>query len=557
MTTINCNKYRIPAALPGPENPLPIFRDRKRNRDFSSDGNLSEEEKKYLGWETGFRVLPYKMQDSYSRDLHDHDFFSIEMESSSYKVIILPELGGRVVSLFDKDNNKELLFKNNIFQPANLAIRNAWFAGGIEWNIGQLGHTFSTCSPVFAAMIKDDEGNSGIRLYDYERCKNLFWQVDLFLNDNMGGLIAHVKIVNNENKEIPMYWWTNIALTEEEGARVIAPAERGLYKQSGIEGFGVAKMPYLPSINNKDGSYSLNHTKANEVFFQCGAEENPWQAVAYKSGDLFLECSTSPLKTRKLFCWGTHEGGKHWQEYLCGKNNVYLEIQAGLSPVQQCSIPMPPDTVWQWTQFFGNAKEKSHDLHSNDWKRAVGKVHDKLTSMDIFNKINIIDRNLTKSADTASEEVLYSGLGWGRLEIERLLSAGELPENMKSLHFPSKSLGKSQKYWMDLLKKGSCIVSELNTDWMVHSHWKDIMEHIPYEQMNWLALLHLGNMHMENFDHEKAEKVWLDSLKLESERIGKLIGRAILNGPVKKHPLRPIIQLMITIWRLHWQSSIF
>ena len=32
-------------------------------------------------------------------------------------------------------------------QFANLALRNAWFAGGVEWNIGTRGHSPTTCSP--------------------------------------------------------------------------------------------------------------------------------------------------------------------------------------------------------------------------------------------------------------------------------------------------------------------------------------------------------------------------------------------------------------------------
>ena len=42
---------------------------------------------------------------------------------------------------------------NPVFQPGNLAIRNAWFSGGVEWNMGIRGHSVYTCSPVFAARV--------------------------------------------------------------------------------------------------------------------------------------------------------------------------------------------------------------------------------------------------------------------------------------------------------------------------------------------------------------------------------------------------------------------
>ena len=70
----------------------------------------------------------------------------VRLGNEILKATFLPELGGRLISLLHKPLGRELLNRNPVFQPANLAIRNAWFSGGIEWNIGQLGHTFSTCS---------------------------------------------------------------------------------------------------------------------------------------------------------------------------------------------------------------------------------------------------------------------------------------------------------------------------------------------------------------------------------------------------------------------------
>ncbi|MCZ7665985.1 MAG: DUF5107 domain-containing protein [Chloroflexi bacterium] len=43
--------------------------------------------------------------------------------------------------MLHKPSGRELLAKNPVFQPANLALRNAWFSGGIEWNIGAIGHS--------------------------------------------------------------------------------------------------------------------------------------------------------------------------------------------------------------------------------------------------------------------------------------------------------------------------------------------------------------------------------------------------------------------------------
>jgi hypothetical protein len=66
-----------------------------------------------FGRETGFRILPYNKHDRYSRTLTDLD---------------IP------------------------------AIRDTWFSGGIEWNIGHFGHTVHTCSPVFVGIPQPSTG---------------------------------------------------------------------------------------------------------------------------------------------------------------------------------------------------------------------------------------------------------------------------------------------------------------------------------------------------------------------------------------------------------------
>ena len=138
-------------------------------------------------------------------------------------------MGGRLVSLFYKPENRELLHVNPVFQPANLAIRNAWFSGGIEWNIGQFGHTFTTCAPVFAAAIRGAQGEPGLRLYEFERCKRLFWQIDFTLPPGLPFLVAYTRVINPNPEPTSMYWWTNTAVDERPGVRVLAPARQALY----------------------------------------------------------------------------------------------------------------------------------------------------------------------------------------------------------------------------------------------------------------------------------------------------------------------------------------
>lgn len=142
-------------------NPLPQFRDRRKNKSPKSNGTMLQEELEYFGYESAFRVLPYKMQDRYTREKTELSLATVVLENEHLRAEFLPEYGGRLYSLKEKGSGRELLYRNPVMQPANLAIRDAWFSGGIEWNIAQLGHTFSTCDDVFFATVGTGRSSGG------------------------------------------------------------------------------------------------------------------------------------------------------------------------------------------------------------------------------------------------------------------------------------------------------------------------------------------------------------------------------------------------------------
>jgi hypothetical protein len=111
------------------------------------------------------------------------------MENDFLRAEFIPALGGRLWSLYDKQRKRDILYRNPVFRPANLAIREAWFSGGIEWNIGRLGHSVHTCAPVFAGVV-GDTGQSVLRLWEFERQTRLFWRIEFTLPDDSAAFFA-------------------------------------------------------------------------------------------------------------------------------------------------------------------------------------------------------------------------------------------------------------------------------------------------------------------------------------------------------------------------------
>jgi len=514
MTELKLEPYRIPGARLEEENPLPMFRQTdpdNKNKPF--DPSSPPGEKDLVGWQTGGRVLPYRMQDRYSRKKEPLMFTSVVLENDILRAVFLPELGGRLVSLIHKPLQRELLECNPVFQPANLALRNAWFSGGVEWNIGQYGHAFHTCSPVFAAQISGPQGEPALRIYDYERCKNQFWQIDFFLPSGFPFLLVSVRVLNPFDRPSSMYWWTNIEMPEAEGVRVLAPTGQAVCPGSSLD---VVALPELPTLPGKDATYSLNFPFSSEYFFQCEGADMPWEAALDRHGTGFIEASTRPLNYRKLFCWGTHAGGRRWQEYLSVPGRAYFEIQAGLAPTQTHGLVLPPRGEVTWVETMGFLEADPALVHNADWKtawQAVDRALKEIMPASVLQEKAVACRAL---AEQPPKQILHTAGGWGALEMKRRKTDPCAVPVPASFVFPESTIGTEQEKWIHLLEKGRLSEQDPSDgpgEWMIQEEWRELLEKSLKKDSHWFALLHAGVMRMECFDEVGAQQAWEESLR--------------------------------------------
>lgn len=511
-------------------NPLPIFRDRQKHKFPKNNGTMLPDELSHFGYESAFRILPYTMQDRYDRHRKMLQLPSIILENAHLRAEFLPGYGGRLYSLVDKSNGEELLFKNAVMQPANLAIRNAWFSGGIEWNIAQLGHTFSTCDDVFFARVTAADGYEFLRMYDYERTRGLIWQIDFHLPADARALAAHVTIMNDHSHKVPMYWWTNIAVREETGCRVFSGTKEVLYiepasQDEGAEHcFGHGQLPFLPTLPQKDASYPLNFDFGNEFFFQNPKTETaPWQAISYENGYVFFERSIQPLRIRKMFCWGNHSGGRNWCDFLSNPGQGdYVEIQAGLAPTQLHGMEMAPKSRISFTQMFSALMISPFGGNSPDYEESLrtvsAAVEDALPAQSVLEA----DARYESLACLPCTELLHSGHGYGALENLRRRSEKQTPLPQHLL-FPDCSLSDEQDCWSAFINGEK--IKELSELELPLSYMTD-MQYLPYlrdycalHQDSATALLLLGVSEYENGMEEQAISHWRKALQIRRHPI--------------------------------------
>jgi hypothetical protein len=512
----------MPTADVGPVNPLPpIFG--SGNADRTADmAQATQEMRANATHGRVDTVCPYLLQDGYTRQRTIQQHPVAVLENDRLRATFLLNAGGRLWSLVHKESGTDLLFTNPIFQPANLALRNAWFAGGVEWNIGTTGHTTGTCEPIHAARVQSAEGHDVLRLYEFERMRRVVFAIDVHLPDASDVLFVSVRIVNPNDHDVPMYWWSNIAVTQTAHTRVLAPA-RSAWNYSYDQ---VVRLVPVAE-DGQDVSYPAAAQDAADFFFELASHPQPWIAAVDERGAGVFQTSTPQLLGRKLFRWGTGSGGRRWQDWLTGSRDGYAEIQAGLARTQFEHLRMPAGASWTWVEAYGRI-DLPADLAHSDWDGATVAAQEAVTRTVSAERLAAVQQAAEALAYREPVELLHTASGWGALENRVRLRSGEPALNVPGTPFDASTLGLEQAGWLAALDTGQ--FPEAPPDGFPASvHLHPVFEDLLVHSTGWTAPAVIGVIKACRGDLEGARAAWIASLGRTSNALAwRNLGTAAL-----------------------------
>lgn len=463
---------------------------------------LDEEDEIYEGYGRRQNAYPYRQYNTYTRELSEREVKTAVLENRYLKAVFLPEYGGRLWELWDKEAGKNLLYTNDVIQFSNLAVRNAWFSGGVEWNIGVIGHNPFTIDSLYTARLKDERGNPILRMYEYERIRKVAYQMDFWLEPESRFLNCRMRIANESTEVVPMYWWSNMAVPEYDGGRIVVPAQKAFTYADGA----VFKVD-IPMVKGIDVTDYQKIERSVDYFFDIPEEDPKYIANVDRNGYGLLQLSTKRLRSRKLFCWGNQDASDHWQEFLTDQAGRYVEIQAGLAKTQYGCLPMAPNTAWEWLERYGAIQIPEENITKNhiersrqltEWIRLEGIPED-------------MEATLKRTKETAKKQALLlsAGSGYGALK-----AGGKLT---KHLEFSLNS--EALKSWSRFFETGilhkpdpkdapdEFLIEQENVSFLEANREKN--------ENNWYARYQLGIGYYLKEDYQKAEEEFRASFRLE------------------------------------------
>ncbi|QUQ64375.1 DUF5107 domain-containing protein [Kutzneria sp. CA-103260] len=509
MSAVYLDTVTLPVAAVGPDNPLPPLAPPRPVTPLVDASAADPDMTRNLAYGRPATLLPYTVQDAYTRDLTDRKLAVAVVDNGILRAEFLLDFGGRMRSLVHLPTGRELLHRNPILQPANLALRNAWFAGGIEWNLGTTGHTPLTCAPMHAARVVLPDGIEVLRMWEFERSRELVYQIDAYAPEGSAVLYVHVRIINPNQHEVPAYWWSNIAVPETPGTRVLAPADAAYH----LAYDGVLRRVPIPVHDGVDRSYPARGRHAADYFYDIAPHRRRWIAALDADGTGLVQSSTDLLRGRKLFLWGQGTGGRRWQEWLSPPGHPYLEIQAGLARTQLEHLPMPAGAQWSWLETYGLLTADPATTRHPDWDIACAAVEDALHELVPRHLVDAEHDAARRWIDQPPTDRLHTGSGWGALEQLHRSATGDHSLELPGVPFDADTLRREQEPWLTLLATGDIPApAPLDTprSYQVSPGWRQRLEHA---RDNWFTWLHRGVARWHAGEADAARDAWLASLE--------------------------------------------
>lgn len=137
---------------------------------FIEDPDINPFIVEYLGT---LNFYPYPLKNKVAREAKDVLYDVYCLENEFFKLTVLPDLGGKLYSCYDKRCQRDIFYRNIVIKPQMVGTTGAWTSGGVEFNYPNRGHRPSATDRADTITRTYEDGSASIIISDIDR---ISWQ---------------------------------------------------------------------------------------------------------------------------------------------------------------------------------------------------------------------------------------------------------------------------------------------------------------------------------------------------------------------------------------------
>lgn len=270
-------------------------------------------------------IYPYFRFDGFTNTPVQKEWKVVELENEYIKVMILPEVGGKIWTAIEKSTGQPYIYYNQVVKFRDVAMRGPWTSGGLEPNYGIIGHTPNCATPVDYTVKQNADSSVSCFISVLDLLTRTRWEMEINLPHNKAYFTTGSYWHNPTGTEQPYYHWMNTGIKVKGNLEFIYPGTHYIGHGGEFADWPVNKENGKP-INfydqNDFGTYKSYHVFGKYAdFFGAYWHNDQFGMVRYAPQD--------EKAGRKIWIWGLSRQGMIWEKILTDTDGQYAEIQSG------------------------------------------------------------------------------------------------------------------------------------------------------------------------------------------------------------------------------------
>lgn len=289
-------------------------------------------------------VYPYGVIDTLTGQKQMKSYQAVWLENDFIKVMLLPELGGRIHRAYDKVMQRDFVYYNEVIKPALVGLVGPWISGGIEFNWPQ-HHRPTTFMPVDVSIQEREGGAKTVWLGEVEAMRGLQVMAGFTLYPDKALIEITGKVFNGNDTPRHFLWWSNPAVKGGDDHQSVFPPDVTAVYDHGkrdVSAFPIARGTYY-KVDYSAG-VDISRYRNIPVPTSYMADKSDYDFVgAYchgERGGLLHVADHHVSPGKKQWSWGNCDFGLAWDRNLTDDNGPYIELMTGVYTDNQ------PDFTW-------------------------------------------------------------------------------------------------------------------------------------------------------------------------------------------------------------------
>jgi len=302
------------------------------------------------------KVYPLPFIDRIATEPAPRSWKALHIENEYLRLMILPEIGGRIHVGYDKITGYDFFYRQNVIKPALVGLAGPWISGGVEFNWPQ-HHRPATFMPMTTEIEHAADGSITVWCSDQDPIVRMKGMHGICLYPGRALLELKVRLYNRTPFTQTFLWWANAATRVHEKYKSFFPTDVSFvadHAKRAITSFPLSNGIYYgvdygerarngvpagetPSQFVPDGSYPANDLSwyANipvpTSYMITGTEQDSFGGYDYRAEAGVVHVANHRISPgKKQWTWGNHEFGYAWDRNLTDHDGPYIELMAGV-----------------------------------------------------------------------------------------------------------------------------------------------------------------------------------------------------------------------------------